>query len=146
MNRKWQGAYLGGAMVSWPPPLGRQDSIIPIELYAKVRHAPPPFLFVTWTKAWAHKRTEDKSSSNFGQENGLILSGEIFLLIFIILKFSGPPLSKILRTLLHVTSSRTAKPLDVKIADRRYVNASKNTDSENLGRIFRLWISGFFVT
>ena len=42
------------------------------------------------------------SSPNFGQEDGLILSGEIFLLVFIILKFSAPPppLPKILRTLL----------------------------------------------
>ena len=30
------------------------------------------------------------SSPNFGQKNGLILSGEIFLLVFIILKFSAP--------------------------------------------------------
>ena len=28
---------------------------------------------------------------NFGQENGLILSGEIFLLVFITLKIFGPP-------------------------------------------------------
>ena len=41
------------------------------------------------------------SSPNFGQENGLILSREIFLLIFIILKFPAPPLSKILRKLLR---------------------------------------------
>ena len=25
-----------------PPPLGRQDSVIRVELYTKVRHAPPP--------------------------------------------------------------------------------------------------------
>ena len=31
-----------------------------------------------------------------------------------------------------------AKPLDVKIADRRYVNASKNTDSDDIERIFKL--------
>ena len=30
------------------------------------------------------------------------------------------------------------KPLEVKIADRRYVNACKNTDSEDIERIFRL--------
>ena len=30
------------------------------------------------------------SSPNFEQENGLILRGEIFLLVFIILKFPGP--------------------------------------------------------
>ena len=39
------------------------------------------------------------SSPNFGQENGLILSGEIFLLVFIILEFPGNPPLKILRTL-----------------------------------------------
>ena len=32
-----------------PTPLGRQDSIIRIELYAKVRHAPPSF--VTWAES-----------------------------------------------------------------------------------------------
>ena len=31
-----------------------------------------------------------------------------------------------------------AKPLDVKIANRRYVNACKNTDSEDMERVFRL--------
>ena len=39
------------------------------------------------------------SSANFGQKNGLILNGEIFFLVFIILKFPGPPLWKILCTL-----------------------------------------------
>ena len=38
-----------------------------------------------------------------------------------------------------------AKPLDVKIADQRYVNACKNTDNEDIERIFRLWKSWFFV-
>ena len=42
------------------------------------------------------------SLPNFGQENRMILSGDLFLLVFIILKFSAPPppppLSKILRT------------------------------------------------
>ena len=32
-----------------PPPLSRQDSIIRIELYAKVRHAPPPIC--TWAES-----------------------------------------------------------------------------------------------
>ena len=31
-----------------------------------------------------------------------------------------------------------AKPLDVKIADQRYVNTCKNSDSEDIARIFRL--------
>ena len=31
------------------------------------------------------------SSPNFGPKNGLILSGEIFLLVFISFKFSSPP-------------------------------------------------------
>ena len=39
------------------------------------------------------------SSPNFRQENGLILSGENFFLVFIILKFPGDPPLKILRTL-----------------------------------------------
>ena len=39
------------------------------------------------------------SSPKFGQKNGLILSEDHFFLIFIILKFPGPLLLKILRTL-----------------------------------------------
>ena len=34
------GAYLGGAWCHAPLPLGRQDSILSIEWYAKVWHAP----------------------------------------------------------------------------------------------------------
>ena len=49
------------------------------------------------------------SSPNFGLENELILSGEIFLLVFIILKFLGPPLLKILRTLLFTAFLRDVK-------------------------------------
>ena len=38
----------------------------------------------------------------FGRKTDLVLGWKIFILVFIILKFSGPPLSKILRTLLAV--------------------------------------------
>ena len=47
-----------------------------------------------------------RSSSNFGQENGPILGGKIFILILVMLKFSefpGPSPSKILRMLLERT-------------------------------------------
>ena len=59
---------------------------------------PPPICNLG--RKFEHKNgqnlTEDLffwSSSNFGKENGLILSGEIFLLVFIILKYPGasPP-------------------------------------------------------
>ena len=42
------GAYLGWGAWCYAPPLGRQDSIISIELYAKLWHAPS--LFVTWAE------------------------------------------------------------------------------------------------
>ena len=62
--------------------------------------------FLVLTYFWA--KTQDKSewrpffsffffwsSPNFGQENGLILSGDLFVLVFIILKFPVPLFSKI---------------------------------------------------
>ena len=49
------GAYLGGMV---PCPLGRQDSIICVELYAKVRHGPPPLQL--GKKILAHKRTKSQ--------------------------------------------------------------------------------------
>ena len=42
----YSGAYLGGDM---PPLLGRKDSEISLESYAKLGHAPPPF--VSWAEA-----------------------------------------------------------------------------------------------
>ena len=44
------GVYLGGGG-HWAMalPFGRQDSIISIEQYAKLLHAPPPF--VTWAES-----------------------------------------------------------------------------------------------
>ena len=79
------------------------------------------------------------SSPNFGQKNKLILSGEIFLLVFMILKFPGPPpFSKIQRTPLApgVMKSRSVEllsPLDVIEAihetckDKRMQKQSKQT-------------------
>ena len=86
--------------------------------------APP---FVIWAKGLSTK-TVGKDlffwpSRNFGPKTGLnlsvdfffglhlslgwktdlVLGWKIFILVFIILKFSGSPLSKILRTLLFVT-------------------------------------------
>ena len=99
------------------PCLGRQDSRISIELYAKVRHGPSLCYLgrkfehtnernlgedFFWPKTGLNL-SEDLffwSSPNFGQQNRLILSGAIFLLVFILVKISGPPISKILRTLL----------------------------------------------
>ena len=98
-----------------PPPLGRQDSRISIELYAKVRHSPSlcylgrKFQLTNkqnlgedffWPKTGLNL-SEDLlflfffwSSPNFGQQNRLILSGAIFLMVFILVKISGPPFQK----------------------------------------------------
>ena len=43
----WTRAYLGGGHWAMTPPLGRQDSIISIEKYAKLWHGHP---FVTWAE------------------------------------------------------------------------------------------------
>ena len=63
------------------PPLGRQDSIISIEYYAKLRHAPPP-PFVGWAEALSTQRVgEDLSfwpAPNFGPKIGLNLSEDLF--------------------------------------------------------------------
>ena len=57
INMQYQGRVLGGALGHAPPPLGRQDSIISKEKYAKLWHATPPFvlgsrtaLFFEWLK------------------------------------------------------------------------------------------------
>ena len=99
------GAYLGGAL-GHHPPLGRQDSIISIEKYAKLWHGPP---FVTWaeglsTKRWAKTFFWPKTGLNWSEDFGLhiilsrktdlVLGWKIFILVFINLKFSafpGPP-------------------------------------------------------
>ena len=63
--------------------------------------------FLAFTEIWAKNRTNYSKfffsdfflfffffglpSPNFGQEKVLILSGEIFLLVFIIFKFTAPP-------------------------------------------------------
>ena len=58
-----------------PPPLGRQDSIISTELYAKLWHGP---LFATWAK--------DLSTETVGEDlffwpnTGLNLSEDLFFL------------------------------------------------------------------
>ena len=78
-----------GAMPPPPPPaLGRQDCIIRIELYAKVRHGPPfelghtngqnlgeDFYFGPKTGLNFSEGFFFWSSPNFGQENGLLPSG-----------------------------------------------------------------------
>ena len=114
-----RGVFRGG-MVHGPTPLGRQDSIISIEKYTKLRLGPPlcylgrkfehtngqnlgEDLFFLWSSPNFGPKTglnlsEDLfffwSSSNFVQESGLILSEEMFLLVFIMFKFSGPPFRK----------------------------------------------------
>ena len=45
------------------------------------------------------------SSPNFGQKNGLIVSGEIFFWSSLFSNYLPPPLSKILRTLLQQLSA-----------------------------------------
>ena len=58
----------------------------------------PPSPFVIWAESLSTKtdkiwlKTFFLSLPNFGKENELILSGEVFLLVFIILKFPGTPL------------------------------------------------------
>ena len=55
------------------PPLVRQDSIIRIELYAKVRHAPPPFEL-------GHTNGQNLCEDfYFGPKIGLNLSEDHFL-------------------------------------------------------------------
>ena len=50
LTQSWwrPGAYSGEGRWVMPPHLGRQDSIISIEKYAKLWHGPPPF--VTWAE------------------------------------------------------------------------------------------------
>ena len=94
------GAYLVGALDHSPPSLGRQESIISTEQYAKLQHGPP-----LWNLGRKSERTSGQnqaedlffcwSSPTFGQKNrleinGLITSGEIFRLVFITLKFPDP--------------------------------------------------------
>ena len=63
------GAYLGGGHWAMAPPLGRQDSIISLEQYAKLWHAPPPF--VSWAEALSTQRVDEdvcfRPATNFGQ-------------------------------------------------------------------------------
>ena len=67
-----------------------------------------PPSFVTWAEGFSTPTVGQDlffwSSPDFGQENGLILGGKIFIPVVMILKFSEfpapPPLSKILGTLL----------------------------------------------
>ena len=77
-----RGVFRGGHGAMAPPPLGRQDSIMSIKKYEKLWHGPP---FVTRAESLStQKENLGKdlfffwSSPNFGQEKGLILSGEIF--------------------------------------------------------------------
>ena len=102
------GAYLGGGIGPWPPPLGRQDCIISIEKYAKLWYGSP---FVTWADSLSTETVgEDlflaKNQTKFewrpfffffglhlilGRKTDLLLGWKIFILVFINLKFSGPP-------------------------------------------------------
>ena len=111
------------------PLLGRQDSVIILEWHAKVQHGPTLCKFEHTNGQnltadfffWCSPNFGQKNglnlsedlfflaSSNFGSKTGLNLSREFFLLVFKILKFPGPLLSKILRTLvalyvMYVTS------------------------------------------
>ena len=63
------------------PPLGHQDSIISIEYYAKLWHAPPPF--VSWAEALSIKRVDEDVS--FRQKIGLNLSEDLFFAFHLIL-------------------------------------------------------------
>ena len=93
------------------PPLRRQDSIISIEKYAKLWHGPP---FVTRAEGLSTELVgEDflwpKTGPNLsedlffglhlilGRKTDLVLGWKIFILVFIILKFSefsGSPFQK----------------------------------------------------
>ena len=103
------------------PRLGRQDSIISIEKYAKLWHGPPS---VTWAEGLS---TETVGEDLFWPKTGLTLSEDLFFFFFFglhlisgrkrtwfwagkfsfwsslisnFLNFLPPPFSKILRTLL----------------------------------------------
>ena len=70
------GAYLGGGMVPWSPPLGRQNSIIRIEVYAKVRHGPP---FCKLGRKFEHTNGQNLGEDfYFGPKSGLNLSEDLF--------------------------------------------------------------------
>ena len=107
-----------------PPPLGRQDSIISINSYAKSRHGPPlcnldrgfehrsdgrrPFFWPSpnFGPKTGLNSSEDLSffwsSPNLGQENGLGFGLENFHSDLYNSQIPAPPpFSKILRTLLH---------------------------------------------
>ena len=49
-------------MEPWLPPLGRQDSLIRIEWYAKVRHGPP---FVSLAQSLKHTNGENVTEDFF---------------------------------------------------------------------------------
>ena len=102
---------LGGGPLGHGPPLGRQDSIISIEKYAKLWHAPPPLCNLG--KRFEHKNGERRPFfgqkpdqiwvKNFftgglhlilGIKTDLVLGWKIFILVFINLKFSDPPFRK----------------------------------------------------
>ena len=57
------------------PLLGRQDSIIRIEWYAKVRHGLP---FVTWAESLNTQTDRISVKTFFGPKSGLNLSEDIF--------------------------------------------------------------------
>ena len=65
-----RGVFRGG---HWAvaPPLGRQDSVISVEYYAKLRHAHPPF--VSWAVALSTQRVGEDvcfwPAPNFGQKS-----------------------------------------------------------------------------
>ena len=99
------GAYLGGGPLGHAPPLGRQDSIISIEKYAKLWQG---LLFVTWAEGLSTETVGEnlflaKNRTKFewrpffclhlilGRKTDLVLGRKIFILVFINLKFSGPP-------------------------------------------------------
>ena len=61
------------------PPLGRQDSIIRIELYAEVRHAP----LCNLGRKFEHTNGQNLGEDFFGgPKTGLNLSEDLFFLVF----------------------------------------------------------------
>ena len=66
------------------PPVGRQNSIISIELYAKLRHAPPPLcnLGRRFEHTNGERRPFFRPSPNFRPKTGLYLSEDLFFLVF----------------------------------------------------------------
>ena len=79
------GVYLGGGHWAMALPFGRQDSVISIEQYAKLRHAHPPFCNLGRKSERTSGQNVGKdlffwSLPNFGQKNRLNLSEDHFFL------------------------------------------------------------------